>query len=112
MLNVLKTVGAVGTIITGFISLVRPLAVTGFTGLKPDGARGISEIRGVLGGLFIGLGGAVLLLPGKAAAHAAGLAYLGTAAGRLLSIFIDNSRERSNWISLAWEVFFGVVLVL
>jgi hypothetical protein len=66
----------------------------------------------VLGGLFIGLGCAALLLPDRGAAQAAGLAYLGTAAGRLLSIVIDNSRDRSNWISLVWEVFFGIVLVL
>jgi hypothetical protein len=112
LLNWLKTLGAVGTIVTGAISLIRPLAVTGFTGIQPDGPRGLSEIRGVLGGLFIALGGAALLLPDKGASQAAGLAYLGTAGGRLLSIIIDKAYDRSNWISLVWEVFFGVVLVI
>ena len=111
MLNILQIVGAVGTIITGAISLVRPMAVTGFTGLQPDGARGLSEIRGVLGGLFTACGIGALVLPDPAA-RMLGIAYLGTAAGRLISIGSDSSRDRSNLISLAWEIFFGIVLAL
>jgi len=112
ILSVLKTVGAIGTIITGLISLVRPNAVTGFVGLKPDGPRGLSEIRGVLGGLFIGSGAAALFLNTPGAPAVLGWAYLGTAAGRLLSMVVDKAFDRSNWISLAWEVFFGIIFVL
>jgi hypothetical protein len=112
MLNFLKTIGAIGTILTGVISLVRPLAVTGFTGLKPDGARGLSEIRAVLGGLFIASGAAVLYLNEPAAFKTLGFAYLGTGLARLASMFIDKARDTSNIISLAWEIFFGLVLVL
>ncbi len=112
LLNVLKVVGAIGTIATGVISLLRPLSVTGFTGLKPDGARGLSEIRAVLGGLFIASGAAVLWLSDPAAYKVLGLAYLGTGLARLASIFVDGARERSNIISLAWELLFGVAMVL
>lgn len=112
MLDLLKIIGAIGTILTGVISLVRPLAVTGFTGLKPDGARGLSEIRAVLGGLFIASGAAVLYLNEPAAFKTLGFAYLGTGLARLVSIFVDGARDTSNIISLAWEIFFGLVLVL
>lgn len=112
MLNVLKIIGAVGTIITGVISLIRPLSVTGFTGLKPDGARGLSEIRAVLGGLFIASGAAVLYLNEPAAYKTLGFAYLGTGLARLVSIFLDQARDTSNIISLAWEIFFGLVMVV
>ena len=111
LLDILKAVGALGTIVTGVISLVRPLAVTGFTGLNPNGARGLSEIRAVLGGLFIGAGTAALLRPASAG-WALGMAYLGTAAGRLLSIVVDQAQDRSNWISLVWEIAFGIILAL
>lgn len=112
ILGILQIIGAIGTIVTGIISLVRPLSVTGFTGLKPDGARGISEIRAVLGGLFIGAGAAVLLVREPGAAKTLGFAYLGTGIARLYSIVADNSRERSNLISVVWEIVFGVILVL
>ena len=112
VLGILQMVGAIGTIITGIISLVRPLAVTGFTGLKPEGARGIAEIRAVLGGLFIGLGAAVLFVHGPGAAKTLGFGYLFTAIARLSSVVADKSRATSNLISAAWEIFFGVVLVL
>lgn len=112
VLNALKIIGALGTIVTGLISLFRPLSVTGFTGLRPDGARGLSEIRAVLGGLFIGSGLAVLLLNEPGAAKTLGFAYLGTGLARLFSIFMDDARDRSNWLSLAWELFFGIVFIL
>jgi hypothetical protein len=107
VLSLLRTIGAMGTIITGLISLIRPLSVTSFTGLRPDGARGLSEIRAVLGGLFIASGAAVLYLN-----ETLGFAYLGTGLARLLSILVDKARDTSNIISLAWEIFFGLVLVL
>ena len=112
ILSILKTVGAIGTIITGVVALVRPMSVTGFTGLQPDGPRGLSEIRAVLGGLFIGAGAAVLWLNDPAAYKALGFAYLGTGIARLISIVIDESRDTSNIVSLAWEILFGAAMVV
>ncbi len=71
----------------------------------------MSEIRSILGGLFIALGIVPLVLGGNTYTML-GWAYLGIGAVRLVSIFIDKASERSSWISLAVEVVFGVILVL
>ena len=62
ILKILQIIAAIGTIGTGFISLLWPRNVFRFTGLTASGPRGITEIRSVLGGLFIGLGIAVFVL--------------------------------------------------
>ncbi len=110
-LEIVKIILAAGTILTGLISLIVPRSVQGFTGLTAPGPRGISEIRSVLGGGFIGLGLAPLIL-GGVAYDMLGVAYLAIAAARIASIILDKSYERSNWISLAVEIVAGVVLIL
>lgn len=112
ILNILKIIAAVATIATGLLSLIRPLSTPGFTGLEPVGGRGISEIRAVLGGLFIALGLVPLLINQPAAYRMLGWGYLGIGAVRIVSIFLDHASVRSNWISLAVEIVFGVILVL
>jgi hypothetical protein len=62
VLEILKIIAAIGTIATGLFSLVRPRAIFGLTGLSAPGPRGITEIRAVLGGTFIGMGAAPLVL--------------------------------------------------
>lgn len=111
-LDIVQIIMAVATVLTGIFSLIWPMAVRGFTGLQPTGSRGISEIRAVLGGGFIGLGAAPLILKQPAAFQMLGIAYLAIGAVRLVSIFVDKAPDRSNWISLAVEIVFGVVLVL
>ena len=111
ILQIFKIIAALGTIATGFISLLRPRSITGFTGLEPTGPRGITEIRAVLGGLFIALGVAPLVL-GVAAYQMLGIAYLGIAVVRAVSMFIlDNSVMQSNSISLIVEIVFGIILI-
>ena len=110
-LSILQVLAALATAATGLLALVKPTAVYGFTGLTAEGARGISEIRAIFGGLFIGLGIAALFL-GAAAYQMLGIAYLAIAAARAFSIFFDKSAARSNLISLGIEVVFGVILVI
>ena len=112
ILEILKIATAVATILTGVVSLFWPLKVRGFTGLEVNGGRGITEIRAVLGGFFIGLGGALLLLNDPAAYLTLGIAYLVVATVRTISMFIDKSVVQSNVISVISEVIFGVILVL
>ena len=112
VLEILKIVMAVGTIATGLISLIRPRAVLGFTGLSAPGPRGITEIRAILGGAFIGLGLAPLILGAPAAYRMLGITYLVIAVARIIGIVLDRSFERSNWISLVVEVVAGIILVL
>jgi hypothetical protein len=103
---------AIMTVATGMLALYAPKSLTGFTGLSPIGGRGVTEIRAIFGGLFIALGLYPILLGGPTAYDMLGWVYLSIAAVRLGSIFLDKSSSRSNWISLAAEVVFGVVLIL
>lgn len=111
-LTILKIIAAIGTIATGLVSLFRPNAVTGFTGLSVTGPRGITEIRAVLGAFFVALGATPLLLNVPAAYQMLGIAYLVVGFVRLVSMIVDKSVVQSNVISLIVEVLFGVILVL
>lgn len=111
ILLILKIIVAILTTATGLLALIKPTAVYGFTGLTAEGARGVSEIRAIFGGLFIALGVAPFLL-GTTAYLVLGVGYLAIAAVRLVSIFIDRSTDSSNLISLAIEIVCGVILIL
>lgn len=113
LLLVLKIICAVLTIVVGAVSVLRPTSVYEFTGLQVTGPRGITEIRSILGAVFIGLGLAPFLLGlSPVAFKAGGITYLAVALVRLVSIFVDKSPAQSNWISVASEVVLGVILVL
>lgn len=108
---ILKMVAAIGTAATGLLALVRPTAIYGFTGLIAEGARGISEIRAIFGGLFIAMGIAPFIF-GDIAYQVLGFGYLAIGVARLVSIIIDQSMASSNWISLAIEIIFGIILII
>ena len=112
ILSILQFLAVALTIVTGLVSLLWPRSVFSFTGLSAPGPRGISEIRSVLGGVFIGLGLAVFLLGAPEVYQMLGITYFTIGAVRLVSIFVDRANERSNWISLLVEIMFGVILVL
>lgn len=111
-IQVLQIIAAVGTILTGLYSLLRPTTLTGFTGLRPEGGRGITEIRAILGGLFIALGAFPLIVNSPIAYMMLGVTYLGIAVVRAVSMFMDKSVVQSNVISLAVEIVFGIILVI
>jgi hypothetical protein len=112
VLEVLKIIAAIGTIATGLFSFIRPRAVFGFTGLSAPGPRGITEIRAVLGGAFLGLGAAPLILRVPQTYQVLGIMYLVIAVTRIAGMIVDKSVVRSNIISLATEIVLGVILVL
>jgi hypothetical protein len=112
VLQVLQIILAVLTIATGLVSLIRPRAVLGFTGLAVPGARGVTEIRSILGGGFVGLGVAPLILKAPEAYRMLGITYLVIAVARLAGLVLDRSVERSNLISLGFEIVAGIILVL
>jgi len=111
-LTILKIVAAVGTILTGLLALIKPTSVYGFTGLVAEGGRGITEIRSILGGLFIAIGAAALYYRLPQTYGMLGIMYLGIAVVRLVSMFVDKSVVNSNIISLIVEIIFGIILVL
>ncbi len=111
-LQVLKIIASIATIITGIISVFWPMKVPGFTGLEPNGGRGITEIRTILGALFVGLGAAVLFYRSSEAYMILGISYLAMALVRGISIIVDRSPVSSNIISFVVELVFGIMLVL
>ncbi len=112
VLDILKIIAALITVATGLLSFVRPRSVQGFTGLDVSGPRGVTEIRAVLGGAFIALGGLPLLTRWPEAFRMLGIVYLVVGATRIVGLIVDKSLERSNLISLAVEIVFGGILVL
>jgi hypothetical protein len=111
-ITILQIIAVIGTILTGLFALFAPTKIEGFTGIKPVGGRGITEIRAIFGGLFIGLGLAAFILNSSVAYPMLGITYFAIAAVRAVSMFIDKSIERSNIISLAAEIILGIILVI
>ncbi|MGW8224479.1 MAG: DUF4345 family protein [Anaerolineales bacterium] len=112
LLEILKIASAIATILTGVVSLFWPLKVRGFTGLEVNGGRGVTEIRAILGGFFIGLGAAMLILNDPVAYLMMGIAYLVVAGVRTISMFVDKSVVQSNVVSVITELILGIILVL
>ena len=111
LLRLLRFVVLAATVASGLVLVVKPESVSGFTGLAPDAARGITEIRAAMGGVFIALGVAPLFLR-RPAERVLGLVYLAIAAVRAPFMFADGSAaEQSNWISLAFEVAAAAILL-
>lgn len=90
-LQILKYAINIATIATGVVSLFWPLKVQEFTGLIVNGGRGISEIRTILGALFIGLGIAAQFFNQKQTYSMLGVMYLAMALVRGISIIADKS---------------------
>lgn len=109
-LMVLKIIAALATAATGLLAFVKPSAAYGFTGLNAEGVRGVSEMRSIFGGLFIGLGIAPFFL-GAPAYSMLGIGYVAIAAARAFSMVYDKSYARSNLISLVTEIVLGIILV-
>ena len=111
ILIVARIIASLLTAATGLLAFARPAAAYDFTGLYPKGVRGVSEMRAIFGGLFIGLGLAPLFL-GTAAYQMLGIGYLAIAAARGFSILFDKSYAQSNLISLGIEIVLGIALVI
>jgi hypothetical protein len=112
MLPVLKIISGIATILTGAISLFWPFKVLGFTGLDVNGGRGVTEIRTILGALFIGLGGAVLYFNTHEAYQVLGITYITMAVVRGMAMFVDNAVVSSNLVSFLAELVLGIILVI
>ncbi len=112
VVQTLKIVAAIGTIAAGATSIVLPRSAESFTGLSVVGPRGVSEIRAVLGALFVGLGIAALLFRSPDAYRTLGIGYGAVAAVRVASIPLDRASTSSNWISFVSEAAFAFVFLI
>ena len=111
ILQYLQYLACILTIISGAFALFAPEKAVALSGLVPQGGRGRTEIRCVMGGLYIALGITPFLL-GGVTFMMLGIGYLAVGLVRLGSIFIDKSGTQSNWMSMALELILGVILVL
>jgi hypothetical protein len=112
IIQVLKYFAAIATILTGLASLFWPTRVLGFTGLDVSGGRGITEIRTILGALFVGLGAAALFFNMPETYKMLGITYVVMAVVRTVSIIVDDSMVSSNIISVIAEAVFGIILLI
>jgi len=111
ILQYLQYLACIMTIVAGLFALLSPTRAVSLTGLVPQGGRGLTEIRCVMGALYIALGLTPFFL-GDVAFKMLGIGYLAIGVVRLVSIYIDKSGTQSNWMSLALELVLGVILVL
>jgi hypothetical protein len=86
------------TITTGVYALFAPLKIT--------------EIRAVMGGVFIALGVAALYFHSSSTNMMLGVVYLVIGFIRTISMFVDKSLVPSNFISLAVEIVFGIMMLI
>jgi hypothetical protein len=112
ILQWIKVIAVVLTLLTGLYSLLQPKKIKGFTGLEASSPRAITEIRAVMGGTFVGLGIAALIFPIKEIYLTLGITYAAIALIRAVSMVVDKSIIKSNLISLATEVVLVVILFL
>jgi uncharacterized membrane protein HdeD (DUF308 family) len=111
LLQILQYIACILTALVGIYATISPKSTTSFTGLSPLGERGVTEIRVVFGVFFIVLGLFPIITGSPIAFQMLGSAYLLTGVARVIAIFMDKSSEQSNWISVAFEVIFGLILI-
>jgi uncharacterized membrane protein HdeD (DUF308 family) len=111
LLQILQYGACILTALVGVYAAISPKSTSRFTGLTSQGGRGVTEIRAVFGVFFIVLGFFPIIVQSPVAFQMLGSAYLLTGAGRVISIFTDKSSERSNWLSVAFEIIFGLILI-
>lgn len=111
LLQYLKYFVNLATVATGVVSLFWPLKVQEFTGLTAGGGRGITEIRVILGALFVALGVASQIYNAPQTYGMLGIMYLALAVVRVISMIVDQSNSSSNIISAVVELVFGLILI-
>lgn len=100
-------------LIGGILTLVKPRMIMAWTGLQDaEGRRfGLSEIRGPLGGFYVGVALFVLFSPDRPYlifAFAFGFACF----GRILAFILDGVRSRENVLSIAGDAMLATIPLL
>jgi len=109
----LKFIAALASVLFGIIALIQPQRTAEAASLTADTPAGIAEIRASWGGLFIGLGVAVLFLRSYDAYLVFASAYMLTALVRMMTWAIDNSIiTRTAIIILCFEIISVIIFVL
>ena len=109
--GVAPLVGSAITLALGAMGLVAPRAASAFTGTLPDGLIGTSEIRATYGGFFLALGAFCLATRDPTAFTVLGVAWVGAALGRFVSVLVDGSTSAKNWGGIGFEAAIGALLL-
>ena len=109
--SLLNLLGGAVTAGLGAMALLRPALAAAFTGIRPEGATGVAEIRATYGGFFLVLGAFVLVTRSDVACTVVGAAWLGAAAGRALSVAVDRGTAPRNLLAIAFEAGIGGLLL-
>jgi hypothetical protein len=94
--------------LSGLAGALVPTSVASALDLPAVSGRAVAETRAGLGGTYAALGGWALLSRQPAAHAAVGVTWIGAAAARIGSLFIDRPRtDAAFWLYLAAELGFG-----
>jgi len=107
----IANLGAAVNVILGCLGLLFPQQVSRVLAMRPEGPRGISEVRATYGGFFLGLGLGCLATQSDTVFLVAGSAWYGAAIARLMSVMADKSRSRENIIGFVVEATVGMMLL-
>lgn len=108
----LHNAAALITAALGLMGLLLPAKAAQLTSIRPEGLLGTSEIRATYGGFFLALGAYALYAQADVVFAVAGVAWLGAAGGRLLSVVVDRSASAKNLIAIAFEAAMGGLLIV
>jgi hypothetical protein len=108
----LHNAAALITAVLGLMGLLLPGKAAQLTSIRPEGLLGTSEIRATYGGFFLALGVYALYAQADVVFAVAGVAWLGAAGGRLLSVVMDRSVSSKNLAAVVFEAAMGGMLVV
>jgi hypothetical protein len=96
----------------GLMSLVAPARGQRFVGLSPSAPEGTGETRATYGGFFLGLelaAGWAWWSGSATPMTVVGIAWLGAAFGRVVSLLVDGHRTRKNLAGVGFEAVVGLL---
>ncbi len=106
----LGRISSAALMLSGVAGVVMPTRVAVALDLPATSGRGIAEVRAGLGGPYAALGGWALVSRAPAARTAVGVAWLGAAVARVLSLKLDRPEtDWTFWAYLAAEIGLGVL---
>jgi len=113
MIDTINFASALITIMLGCFGFLAPRYTMGALHLQTDGnTMGLSEIRASVGCLFVAMGIGCIHLNEPMAFFMLGVAYIGAAAGRFVSLVVDRPPFTKAFIYFAVEAVLAATLVV
>lgn len=112
IVDIINYTGAGVTLAMGLLGLVSPGTAAKITSIRPVGKLGVSEIRATYGGLFAAMGLFALFAGTRPVFQVVGVAWVGAALGRTVSMAIDRNPSGKNAGAVIFEAVVGVALLL